>query len=142
MAQSLSSIRKQLAIKVAALTGFKESKHTPDYFGRVENTVAHKAFAISVASSVAMDERQRRSVGVVLNTPMMITFAYRLRPLDVYPIDYDAALDCEETVINGVLQAYSSDNKFTIRYLQSVRTVTESQEYIITQLSFNIIHTI
>jgi len=142
MSQSLSSIRRQLAIKVAALTGFKESKHTPDYFGRTENTVAHKAFAISVASSVALDERQRRAVGVVLNTPMVLTFAYRLRPLDIYPTDYDMSLDTEETVINGLLQAYSTDNKFTIRYLQSVREVTESQEYIITQLSFNIIHTI
>ena len=142
MAQSLSSIRKQIATKVAAITGFKESNHTPDYFGRTENTIANKAFAVGVASSVAMEERQRRAVGVYLSTPMQVIFSHRLRPLDIYPTDYDASLDAEELVINKVLEAYASDNEFTIRYVASDRTVTDSQEYILITLSFNILHTI
>lgn len=142
MAQSLSSIRKQIATKVAAITGFKESNHTPDYFGRTENTIANKAFAVGVASSVAMEERQRREIGVYMSTPMIVTFAYRLRPLDVYPTDYDLALDTEQEVIQGILGTYTLDNAFTIRYLQSQRVVTDSQEYIIISLTFNILHTI
>ena len=142
MAQSLSSIRKQLAEKVAAITGFKESNHTPDYFGRTENTIAHRAFSIGVSNSTAMTERQRRAIGVYVSTPMICTFAYRLRPLDIYPIDYDAALDAEESVISGILNPYLSDNQFTIQYLSSQRTVTDSQEYIIISLTFNILHTI
>lgn len=142
MAQSLSSIRKQIAAKVAAITGFKESNHTPDYFGRTENTIANKAFAVGVASSVAMEERQRRGIGVYMSTPMIVTFAYRLRPLDVYPTDYDLALDTEQEVIQGILGTYTLDNAFTIRYLQSQRVVTDSQEYIIISLTFNILHTI
>ena len=140
--QSLSSIRKAMASKIEEISGFKESKHTPDFFGRTENTVAHKAFSISVASSTAMEERQRRAVGVYLSTPMEVIFSHRLRPLDIYPTDYDAALDTEEQVINKVLEAYISDNAFSIRYASSQRAVTDSQEYIIITLSFNILHTI
>lgn len=142
MSQSLSSIRKAIATKIETISGFKESKHTPDFFGRTANTVAHKAFSISVASSVAMEERQRRAVGVYLSTPMQVLFSFRLRPLDTYPTDYDASLDAEELVINKVLEAYSTDNEFTIRYTASDRTVTDSQEFILITLSFNILHTI
>jgi len=142
MGQSLSSIRRGIASKSEEIWGYKESKHTPDYFGRTENTVAHKAFAISVATSSAMEERQRRAVGVYLSTPMQVLFSYRLRPLDIYPTDYDASLDSEEDVINKVLEAYTTDNQFTIRYVASQRTVTDSQEYILITLSFNILHTI
>lgn len=142
MGQSLSSIRRGIASKIEEISGLKESKHTPDYFGRTENTVAHKAFSISVASSTAMEERQRRAVGVYLATPMQVLFSYRLRPLDIYPTDYDGSLDAEEAIINKVLEAYPTDNQFSIRYLSSDRTVTDSQEYIITTLSFNILHTI
>lgn len=142
MAQSLSSIRRAIASKIEDISGFKESKHTPDYFGRTENTVAHKAFSISVSSSTAMEERQRRAVGVYISTPMQVLFSYRLRPLDIYPTDYDASLDAEETVINKVLEAYVTDNQFTIRYTGSERNVTDSQEYILISLSFNILHTI
>ena len=67
MPQSLSSIRKAIATKIETLSGFKESKQTTDFFGRTENTVAHKAFSISVASSTAMEERQRRAVGVYID---------------------------------------------------------------------------
>ncbi len=142
MPQSLSSIRKAIATKIETLSGFKESKHTPDFFGRTENTVAHKAFSISVASSTAMEERQRRAVGVYLSTPMQVIFSYRLRPLDIYPTDYDASLDSEEQVINKILEVYATDNEFTIRYISSERSVTDSQEYILITLSFNILHTI
>jgi len=142
MAQSLSSIRRAIASKIEEISGFKESKHTPDYFGRTENTVAHRAFSISVSSSTAMEERQRRAVGVYLSTPMQVLFSYRLRPLDIYPTDYDASLDAEESVINKVLEAYATDNQFTIRYTGSERNVTDSQEYILISLSFNILHTI
>jgi hypothetical protein len=142
MAQSLSSIRRAIASKIEEISGFKESKHTPDYFGRTENTVAHRAFSISVSSSTAMEERQRRAVGVYISTPMQVLFSYRLRPLDIYPTDYDASLDAEESVINKVLEAYATDNQFTIRYTGSERNVTDSQEYILISLSFNILHTI
>ena len=51
MSESYSSIRQGIASKIAELTGFQETKHVPDLFGRTENTVAHKAFGVGLASS-------------------------------------------------------------------------------------------
>ena len=59
-----------------------------------------------------MEERQRRAVGVYLSTPIQVIFSHRLRPLDIYPTDYDASLDAEELVINKILEAYATDNEF------------------------------
>ena len=142
MSESYSSIRQGIASKIAELTGFQETKHVPDLFGRTENTVAHKAFGVGLASSSAANERQRRAVGVYIETPIQVIFSYRLRPTDAYPIDYDLALDTEENVINKVLESYSTNNQFTIRYLSSARDVTDSQEYIIIRLNFTVFHTI
>ena len=89
-----------------------------------------------------MEERQRRAVGEYVSTSIRVIFAYRLRPLDIYPTDYDLAMDAEETVINAVLESYASNNRFTLRYLGSLREVTESQEYIIINTEYNALHTI
>lgn len=139
---NLSTLRGAIADKVAELSGFQESTHSPDYFGRTQNTMAHKGFTVGLSSSTGMDERQRRTVGVYLNTPVQVTFAYRLRPLDIYPVDYDLALDAEVDVINKVLEVYSTDNEFTIRYISSTREVTDSQEYCIISIDFQTLHTI
>tara|TARA_Y100000593_G_C4207494_1_gene285035 strand:+ start:159 stop:596 length:438 start_codon:yes stop_codon:yes gene_type:complete len=145
MAQSLSSIRSFVAGKVNTLAGFKESRMTPDFFGRTQESIAHKAFVVGIASTVAAEDRQRRSIGEYVNSQVVITFAHRLRPLDAYPTDYDNALTAEELVINAALEAYTFDSgngKFTIRYQSSNRTVTDSQEYIIINLTFSVLHTL
>lgn len=142
MALKFSQVRQEIASKVASLTGFQETKHSPDFFGRTENTVAHKAFGVRLAASTAMEERQRRAVGVYVSTPVQVIFSYRLRPLDIYPTDYDLAMDTEEQVISKVLESYATNNQFTIRYEGSTREVTESQEYVIITLEFTTLHTI
>ena len=138
-----SAVRFAIAEKVAAITGFKLSLQSPDYFGRTQNTIAHKAFTVSMKSSSAMDERQRRSVGVYVQSPVQVIFSYRLRPLDIYPTDYDLAMDTEQQIISAILEEYTSPNNlFTIRYNGSTREVTDSQEYIIITLDFSTQHTI
>lgn len=139
---NLSTLRQAVASKVGSLTGFRESTHSPELFGRTQNTMAHLGFTVGMSSSTAEVERQRRSVGVYLNTPIQVTFAYRLRPLDVYPVDYDNTLDTEQLVIQKVLEVYATDNQFTIRYISSTREVTDSQEYCIITLDFQALHTI
>ena len=142
MGIKFSQVRSEVAAKVALVDGFQETKHSPDFFGRTENTVAHKAFGVRLAASTAMEERQRRSVGVYVSTPIQVIFSYRLRPLDIYPTDYDLAMDTEEGVIARVLESYATNNQFTIRYEGSTREVTESQEYVIITLEFTALHTI
>ncbi len=121
------------------LTGFKKSNQSPDYFGRTQDTIAHKGFVVQLPSSSASADRQRRSIGELLDTIVRVIFAYRLRPLDLQ-LDYLESLDTEKEVINNVLGAYNK--KFTLRYNGSSRVVTESQEYIIITLEFVANHTI
>ena len=142
MGQSLSSIRSGIASKISALDGFKESIQSPDYFGRTQDSIAHLGFVVGMGTSTAAAERQRRSVGVYLSSDIRIIFAYRLRPLDIYPTDYDFALDQEGSVISSVLQAYATNNQFTLVYNGSSRQVTDSQEYIIITIDLTALHTI
>jgi len=118
------------------------AKMTPDYFGRVQDTIAHMAFTVSIANSNANPERQRRAVGVYVTTNVIVQFAYRLRPLDIYPTDYDLALDAEITLTNAVLNTYANTKEFTLQYVNSTRAITDSQEYMITTLTFTAQHTI
>lgn len=99
MSLSLSTLRQGISTKISEISGFKLSKHSPEFFGRTENTVAHLAYTVGLNSSTATEERQRRSVGVYIQTPVTVIFSYRLRPLDIYPTDYDLAMDKEEQVI-------------------------------------------
>ena len=138
---SFSTIRQAIAAKILEISGFKQTTSTPDLFLRTQDTIAHKAFAVGLSNSLGMTERQRRSVGVYVETPITVIFAYQLRPMDRYPTDYDLSLDTEELVINKVLEAYTN-KAFTIRYLSSLREVTESEEHIIITLEFTTQHTI
>jgi hypothetical protein len=142
MSVNYSQLRSAIASNVGALPGFQLAKQTPDYYGRVQNTVAHKSFTVGLANTQATTERQRRTIGVYANTTATIVFAYRLRPLDAYPVDYDLAMDAETDVMQAVLATYSANNEFTIRYIGSTRAVTDSQEYIIITMQFVAQHTL
>jgi hypothetical protein len=142
MGVSFAQLRSEVAANVDALDGFQLARMAPAYFGRQQNTVAHKSFVVGVDSTTATTERQRRVVGVYANTNVVVSFAHRLRPLDVYPTDYDQTLDTEQTVINAVLGTYATNNAFTIRYNGTTRAVVDSQEYMIVQCTFTALHTI
>ena len=142
MSVSFAQLRSEVATNVGALTDFHLAKMAPEYFGRQQNTVAHKSYAVGVDQTTAAPERQRRAVGVYAQTNVVVTFAHRLRPLDVYPTDYDTTLDVEQTVINAVLGTYLTNNAFTIRYNGTTRSVVDSQEYMIVACTFTALHTL
>lgn len=142
MGVDFAQLRSEVATNVGALSGFHLAKMVPEYFGRQQNTVAHKSFVVGVDQTTAGPDRQRRAVGVYAQTNVLVTFAHRLRPLDVYPTDYDQTLNVEQTVINAVLGTYSTNNAFTIRYNGTTRSVVDSQEYMIVACTFTALHTI
>lgn len=142
MSVSLAQMRQAVTSKIEELSGFKLAKLPPSYFGRTQNTIAHKAFSVGFETSTAAVERQGRGRGLYLSSPLVVVFAYRLRPLDIYPVDYDAALDAERDIITKVLGTYTGDNQFSIRFENSNRQVIDSQEYIIITLTFNTLNTI
>jgi len=143
MSLSVSQLRAAVATQVLTLAGFSQSHIPPDYFGRNENSVAHKRFAVQMSISNAMLERQRRSIGVMMESIVRVKFAYRLRPKDAYPTDYDLAMDTEQLVINSVIASYASvQSSVEIRYTRTVRDITDSTEYMLFDIEFNAYHTI
>ncbi len=143
MALTLAQLRAAVAQQVATVSGFTESRIPPDYFGRNENTVAHLRFAVQMSISNALPERQRRAVGVMMESIVRVKFAYRLRPKDAYPTDYDLAMTTEEDVINAVISSYAAiQPPVEIRYTRTVRDVTDSTEYMLFDIEFNAYHTI
>lgn len=143
MSLKFSQIRDAFKQQVETVNGFKLMKVLPDYFGRAQDTIAHKGFTVSVATSAQGAERQRRAVGVYLQTDVQIRFSFRLRPLDVYPTDYDLCLNAEEQVILACLNSYGSiQPEVQTRYVSSSRQSTDSNEYMITTINFIVLHTI
>lgn len=143
MSLSLSQVRSAVQSQIENISGMKVSPHPPDYFGRTQNTIAHKAFTVSIGTVAASEDRQRRSVGVYCNTSITVLFSYRMRPMDVYPTDYDNMLNLEKDVLLKCLDSYSSiEGKVQIRFIQSSRLSTQSNEYTIVTLEFIVYHTI
>ena len=140
MSLSVAQVRSAIAAKVAALSGFKQINIPPEYFGRIENTIAHLGFGIMTASSSAVPERQRRHVGLYLSTTVRVIFEYRLRPHDAYPTDYDLALDTEQAVIAAVMGVYNSPVQ--LRFERATRRCPDSLEFMISEIEFTVLHTI
>ena len=143
MAISVAQVRQAVAAQVATLSGYHEAKLPPQYFGRLQDTIAHKAFAVEITRSTAVPERQRRSVGLYLNTYLTVRFAYRLRNMDTYPTDYDLSMDQAAQVLDKVLQSYSGIRQgLTGKFDSMTHRIPEGIEYIIHELNFNFLHTI
>jgi hypothetical protein len=92
---NLSTLRQAVDSKVGPLQGSRNQPTALTIWKNTEHNVAHLGFTVGMSSSTAMPERQRRSGGYI-EYPSQVTFAYRLRPLDVYPTDYDNTLDVEQ----------------------------------------------
>jgi hypothetical protein len=136
MALKFSEVRSAIAAQISNIAGYTEAKFPPAFFGRQENTLAHKSYAVGVLTTEDAGERQRNAI-YYLQTIYEVKIAYRLRPLDVYPTDYDNALDSEEEVIKAVLSSYTSiNNKIQTRFLRCSRDIPDSLEYMITTLEF------
>ena len=98
---------------------------------------------MALSASNDAGDRMRRAVGVYAPSTVRITFAYRLRPKDAYPTDYDLAMDTEQDVINAVIASYASVRpEVEIRYSRTVRDVTDSTEYMLFDIEFTAYHTI
>lgn len=144
MAIKISQVRAAVASQISALAGFNEAKIPPEYLGRIQNTIAHKAFGVAVAQvGPGSNERQRRVSGYYLSTKTRVKFAYRLRPHDTYPTDYDASFDALEDVIAAVLSTYASIRQGVVmRFDGATHTISDSIEYIIHELNFTTYNTI
>lgn len=142
MAISFSQLRAAVASQVSTIAGYRQVRMLPDYFERTQNTLAHKGFSVGIATSNGLNERQRKSVGVFVESVVRVRIAYRIRPSDII-LDLDAALDAEKVVIGKVLASYSSiQTGVEIRFSRVTRFSPDSQEYLVSDIEFLATHTI
>ena len=66
--KSVSQVRTALIGKVNAITGMREIPFPVEYFGSAQNTIAHLGFSVSISSTQATEERQRRADQVFLQS--------------------------------------------------------------------------
>lgn len=141
MSIPLKNVRGAIASQVLTISGMHLSRLPPAYFSRQQNTLAHKSFVVGIETVEDTGERQRRNINLYVRTEVEIQFAFRLRPKDIYPTDYDLSLDLEGEIIAAVMGTYSGiQNEISIRFVRSSRSISDSIEYQITTLTFIVQH--
>lgn len=140
MPVSVKELQRAIAAKVDGLTGFREVRQLPELFGRTQNTIAHLGFAVEVSTTSETNERQRIAVGLYASTTVRIKYAYRLRPHDLI-LDYGNALDKEQLIIAAVMDRNFSKG-IEIRFVRATRRTPDSQEYLISEIELQALHTI
>lgn len=140
MAVSVKEVQRAIAGRIDALTGYKEVRMLPQYFGRTQNTLAHLGFTVDISNSNATDERQRRAVGALIDSNVRVKIAYRIRPHDIVT-DYGNALDKEQDVIAALMNP-NYGKGIELRLVSIARNSPDSQEYLISEILFSCIHTI
>jgi hypothetical protein len=143
MSVSFSTIRARFADKIKTITGFTESRNPYDDFNRNPNTVAQKRFSVGIGDVEALPEqRESVSVGVLCNTTVQIKFPYRLRPKDQI-IDYGLSMDESEKIIKAITNRSAPLHTELQIFFNSLNNeITDSGEFIIQTLQFNVLHSI
>ena len=140
MSVSVKEVQRAIAIKIGDLSGFRGIRQLPEMFGRTQNTLAHLGFSVEVSNSQQANERQRIAVGLYVDTTVKVKLAYRLRPHDLV-LDYGNALDKEQEVIQSVMNRNFAKG-IEVRFLRASRRTPDSQEYLISEIELQALHTI
>ena len=137
----LSTIRSRVATAIQGISGMNLSPLPYEAFGRTTNSIAHKAFSVGIGGSSARDDRQRPIEGAMLDTDLNIVMAYRIRPLDQLT-DVDNGLNLENDIITTLLDRTDSTlyPNVHIKFVSSSRQLTDSGEYMLSTLSFDVLH--
>jgi len=141
MIVSLATIRQRFATQIATLSGFTESRNPFDGYGRSPNTIAHKRFSVGIRSvSSRDDDRQRRGVGVMTSTEVMVRYAFRIRPKDQIE-SFDDGLDSAQTVINAITKRSTPlHDELQIRFGGMDNELSDSGEWLSITLAFEVLH--
>ena len=141
MVVSLATIRQRFATMIDSLDGFDESRNPFDGYGRSPNTIAHKRFSVGIRSvSSRDDDRQRRGVGVMSSTEVMVRYAFRIRPKDQIE-SFDDGLDSAQTVINAITKRSTPlHDEIQIRFGGMDNELSDSGEWMSITLAFEVLH--
>jgi len=141
MVVSLATIRQRFSTMIDSLDGFDESRNPFDGYGRSPNTIAHKRFSVGIRSvSSRDDDRQRRGVGVMSSTEVMVRYAFRIRPKDQIE-SFDDGLDSAQTVINAITKRSTPlHDELQIRFGGMDNELSDSGEWMSITLAFEVLH--
>ena len=141
MVVSLATKRQRFSTMIDSLDGFDESRNPFDGYGRSPNTIAHKRFSVGIRSvSSRDDDRQRRGVGVMSSTEVMIRYAFRIRPKDQIE-SFDDGLDSAQTVINAITKRSTPlHDELQIRFGGMDNELSDSGEWMSITLAFEVLH--
>ena len=141
MVVSLATIRQRFSRMIDSLDGFDESRNPFDGYGRSPNTIAHKRFSVGIRSvSSRDDDRQRRGVGVMSSTEVMVRYAFRIRPKDQIE-SFDDGLDSAQTVINAITKRSTPlHDELQIRFGGMDNELSDSGEWMSITLAFEVLH--
>lgn len=136
-----STIRQRFATAVSSLDGFHELRNPYDGYGRSPNTVANLGYAVGIRNVTTRDDdRQRQSVGVMCETEIFVRFIFRIRPKDQLT-SLDEGFDQVETVIRTLTNRSTPlHDNLQIRFTGFDNELSDSGEYAIYTLTFNILH--
>lgn len=142
-AVKLSTIRNRIKTAIESIVGedLKESPLPYGAFGRTPNSIAHKSFAVGLLNTTAQGDRQKATVGSLTLTGLIVTLAYRLRPL-AQNTDVDNTMDLENKIIialcnRGDTSLYANTH---FKFTSLTRTLSENGEYLISDISFELLH--
>lgn len=115
----LKAVRQRVAAAISgAMTagGWREAKEPYDQFGASDGEGRfHKSYAVGVPSTAPMGDRQRASLGVMVETQVRVRWAYKLGA-QRQVTDYDAGLDVESDIRAAVATvAQSTDLHLLLR---------------------------
>lgn len=142
-AKTVRQLREDVTARIAALSGWRESRVAPDNFGRDADSIAHKAFVVAPTSTDDLRQyRGRPAEGTLVETAIEVRYSWRLAPKDISN-SYDDALDGEQAVIQ-TLMAYDSTwpGSYKVQLVSTARTATDSGEWVTGVISFRIVHTL
>lgn len=143
MSLSFSQLRQAISTKIETISGMRESKFPSQYFEKSQDSIIHKSFSVGIETVSDLGGRQARGREILVSSNVIVIFAYRLRPKDVYPTDYDNALNLERQIIETLLGSYATiQNEISIKFDSSNRTINDNLEYQITTLFFTAQHNI
>jgi hypothetical protein len=141
--KTVRQLREDVTARLLTLTGWRESRVSPDLFGSDADSIAHKAFAVLPGDTEDMRlYRGRPAEGTLVETPLTVHYSWRLAPKDIAN-SYGSALDGEQAVINK-LMAFDATwpGSYKFQFVTTSRATNEAGEWVIGVISFRVVHTL
>lgn len=103
---TVAAVRQRVATAISTAllaSGWREGTGVYDTFGAVdgENRL-HKGYAVGTPSSTPTGDRQRISLGSMVETSVRVAWAYQMAALDQVS-SYDAALAAEASIVAAIM---------------------------------------